>query len=83
MHGNKVNLEIEHWHEHVSILVETRLACKIIILCNPKLHNNRTILNNKPDTIIRNNEEETCVLIDVAISGQRKVIKKEAEKIQK
>jgi len=26
--------------------------------------------------IIRHNEKETCVLIDVAISGDRKVIKK-------
>jgi len=67
MHGNKVKLENEHWHEHVPKLVETRLAGEVIILCNPKLHNDRTIPNNKPDTVIRNNEEETCVLIDVAI----------------
>jgi hypothetical protein len=40
----------------------------------------RTIPNNKPD-IIRDNER--CTLIDVAISGDRNVIKKEAEKILK
>jgi len=39
--------------------------------------------NNKPDTIIRDNEKETCMLIDVAISGERNVIKKGAEKILK
>jgi hypothetical protein len=33
--------------------------------------------------IIINNEKRTCVLIDVAISGDRNVIKKEAEKILK
>ena len=33
--------------------------------------------------IIRDNEKGTCMLIDVAISGDRKVIKKEAEKILK
>ena len=36
-----------------------------------------------PDIIIRDNEEGTCMLIDVAISGERNMIKKEAEKILK
>ena len=43
----------------------------------------RTIPNNIPDIIIRDNEKGTCMLIDVAISGDRNVIKKEAEKILK
>jgi hypothetical protein len=43
----------------------------------------RTIPNNKPDIIIRDNEKGTCMLIDVAVSGDRNVIKKEAEKILK
>jgi hypothetical protein len=43
----------------------------------------RTILNNKPDIIILDNEKGTCMLIDVAISGDRNVTKKEAEKILK
>jgi len=38
---------------------------------------------NKPDVIIRDNEERTCMLIDVAIPGGRNVIKNEAEKILK
>ena len=33
--------------------------------------------------IIRDNEKGTCMLIDVAISGDRNVIKKEAEKVLK
>jgi hypothetical protein len=37
----------------------------------------------KPDIIIRDNKKRTCMLIDVAISGNRNVIKKEAEKILK
>jgi hypothetical protein len=36
---------------------------------------------NKPNIIIRNNEEGTRLLIDTAISGDRNTIKKEAEKI--
>jgi len=43
----------------------------------------RTISNNKPDIIICDNEKGTCMLIDIAISGDRNVIKKEAEKILK
>jgi hypothetical protein len=37
----------------------------------------RTIPNNKPDIIIGDNERGTCMLIDVAISGDINVIKKE------
>lgn len=36
------------------------------------------IPNNKPD--IRENEEDTCMLIGAEISGERTVVKKEAEK---
>ena len=42
-----------------------------------------TIPNNKPDIVIRDNEKRTCMLIDVAISGDRNVTKKWAEKILK
>jgi hypothetical protein len=52
----------------------------VIILWNQQAQTDR---NNKPDIIIRDNEKGTCMLIDVAISGDRKVIKKEAEKILK
>jgi hypothetical protein len=41
----------------------------------------RTIPNNKQDIIIWDNEKGTCMLIGVAIPGDRNVIKKEAEKI--
>jgi hypothetical protein len=41
----------------------------------------RTIPNNKPDIIIRDNEKGTYMPIDVAIPGDRNVIKKEVEKI--
>jgi hypothetical protein len=42
-----------------------------------------SIPNNKPDIVIRDNEKRTCMLIDVAISGDVNVIKKEVEKILK
>ena len=49
----------------------------------PLTGDNIIIIINKPDIIIRDNENGTCVLIDIAISGDRNVIKKEAEKIPK
>jgi hypothetical protein len=43
----------------------------------------RTIPNNKPDIMMGDNEKGTCMLIDVAIPGDRNMIKKEAENILK
>ena len=43
------------------------------------MRNDRTIPNNKQDIIIHDNEIRICMLIDVAIPGERNVIKKEAQ----
>jgi hypothetical protein len=43
----------------------------------------RTFLNNKPDIIIRYHKGGTCSLIDVAVSGNRNVVKTAAEEILK
>jgi len=56
---------------------------KLTVLWNQQVQTTRTFPINKPDIKIRDNEKGTCVLIDVAISGDRSVIKKEAEKILK
>ena len=64
-------------------LVETSQGGKVTILWNQQAETDRTIPNNKPGIIIHDNEKGTRMLIDVAISGDRTVIKKEAEKILK
>jgi hypothetical protein len=74
-----VKLE-EHWYEHVLESVETSHEGKVTILWN-QVKSDGTIPNNKPYIIIRDNEEGTCVLIVVAISEDRNVLRKEAEKI--
>jgi hypothetical protein len=56
---------------------------KVTILYSQQVQTDRTIPNNKPDIIIRDNEKGTCMLIDVASPGDRNVIKKEAAKILK
>ena len=63
--------------------VETSQGGKETILWNQQVQTDRTIPNNKPDIITRENEKGTCMLIDVAIAGDRSVIKKETEKILK
>jgi hypothetical protein len=56
---------------------------KVTILWNQQMQTDRPILNNIPDIIIHVNEKGTCMLIDVAISGDKNVVKKEADKILK
>jgi len=71
-----VQLDKKHWYEHVSKSVETNHGGKVTILWNQQIQTDRTIPNNKPDIIIRDNEKGTCMLIDVVISGDINVIKK-------
>jgi hypothetical protein len=69
-------LDKKHWYEHVPKSVETSQGGKVTILRNQQVQTDRTIPNNKPHIIIRDNEKGTCMLIDVAISGDRNMIKK-------
>jgi len=71
-----VQLDKKHWYEHVPKSIETGQGGKVTILWNQQVQIDRTIPNNKPDIIVRDNEKRTCMLIDVAISGDRNVIKK-------
>jgi hypothetical protein len=78
-----IKSDSEHWYEHVPKSVETGQVGKVTVLWNEQVQTDRTIPNNKPDIITRGSEKGTCMLIDVAIPGDRNVIKKEAEKILK
>ena len=80
LHFNKckergVQLDKKHWYEHVPKSVETSKGGKVTILWNQQVQSDRTIPNNKSDIIIRDNEAGTCMLIDIAISGDRNLIK--------
>jgi len=72
----RVKLDKKLLYEHVPKSVETSQGGKVTILWNQQVQTDRTIPSNKPDIIIRDNEKGTCMLIDVAISGDRNVIKK-------
>ena len=66
-------MDKKQWYEHVQKSVEI----------SQQIQTDRTIPSNKPNNIIGDNEKGTCMLIDVAISGDRNVIKNEANKILK
>jgi hypothetical protein len=78
-----VKLEKEGCYEQIPKLVETSHECEVTILWNRHMQTDRPIPNNKLDVMIRDNENGTCMVVDGGISGDRNVIKKEAEKIQK
>ena len=79
--GTGVQLDKKHWYEFVPKSVETSQGGKVTILWNQQIQTDRTIPNNKLDIIVRDNKKGTCMLIDVAISGDRNVIKKDDYKI--
>jgi hypothetical protein len=67
INNNNNNNNNKHWYEHVPKSVETSQGGKVTILWNQQVQTERSIPNNKPGIIIRDNEKGTCVLIDVAI----------------
>jgi len=78
-----IQLDKKHWYEHVPKSVETSQGGKVTILWNQQIQTDRTIPNNKSDIIIRDHEKGICMLIDVAISGDRNVIKKRSREVSK
>jgi hypothetical protein len=85
MQGNRGTIGQKNWNEHVPKSLETSKGGTVTILWNQQVQTDRTIPSNKSDIIICDNEKRTytCMLIDVAILGERNVIKKEAENILK
>ena len=49
----------------------------------PTVRTDRTVANNRPDSMMSDNKQGTCVSIDVAFPGDRNVIKTEAKRILK
>ena len=78
-----IKLHNEHCYDHVPKPVVTSREGKVTILKDQYVRTDRTIPNNKPHIIIRDNEKGKWRLTDVAISGDRNVITKEAKKILK
>ena len=75
-----VQSDNEQRYDHVPKLVETGHGGKVV---EPTVQTDRTVSNNKPDSIIRDDTEGTCMSKDVAVPGDGNVIEKEAGKILK
>jgi len=79
----EAKLDNRQWYDRVPKSLETSYEGEVTVLWNQQVRTDRIIPNNKPHIIIRDNKRGTCMLIDVAISGGRNVVKKEAEIISK
>jgi len=51
----------------IIIMIIIIIIINVTILWNQQIQTDRTISNNKPDIINRDNEKGTCMLIEVAI----------------
>jgi hypothetical protein len=52
----------------------------ITVLWDQGVQTDREILANRPDIIVKNKKDITCLLIEVAMPSGRNIIKKEVEK---
>ena len=52
-----VQLDKKHWYEHVPKSVEKSQGGNVTILWNQQVQTDRTVPNNKPDIIIRDNQK--------------------------
>jgi hypothetical protein len=68
----------EHWYSHMPKPVTEHED--ITVLWNQGIQTDREVLANRPDIIVENKKDKTCLLIDVAIPSNKNVIQKKAEK---
>ena len=78
----KYNLkESEEWYEYAPEGVveneEVKILCDVMIQCD------REIKVRKPDIVVMNKNERSCVIIDIALPGDIKVSEKENKKIER
>jgi hypothetical protein len=67
----RIELGNEHWYECVKKLVESSHEGEVAILWKQPVQTDWPITNNQPDIIIHSNEKVTCMLICVAMSGDK------------
>ena len=72
-----VQLDKKHWYEHLPKSIETGQGGKVTMLWNQQVQTDRTIPNNKPDIIIRDNEKRERIMNRCCnFGGDRNVIEK-------
>jgi hypothetical protein len=68
----------DKWYTHTPSPVYEK--GDVTVLWNQAVRRDRDATANRPDIIIKNKKEKTYTLIDVAITADRNVVQKEAEK---
>ena len=72
----------DKWYEHQPETVTENE--KVTILWDMQVHTDKTIKANKPDIIIKDKQEKTCMLIDMVIPADRNTsVKVAVEKLSK
>ena len=71
----------DKWYEHQPETVKEKE--KVTILWDMQVHTDKTIKANKPDFIIKDKQEKTCMLIDMTILFDRNTSVKVAETLSK
>jgi len=69
-------------YERATKSVERRHESTVIVLWIQQVKTDKTVPNNKPDTLIHYNGKGRCLLVDIVISGDRNVIKKEGKNLK-
>jgi hypothetical protein len=70
----------DKWYTHTHTPKPVCEHEDMTVLWNQGVRTDREVTANKPDTVIKNKKEKTCIMIDVAIPADRNVTQKEAEK---
>ena len=70
---------VDKWYEHIPPAVSENENVKI--LWNPFIQTDRTVQHNHPDIVVFCKEKRHCQIVDVAIPGDRNIVKKQAEKL--
>ena len=71
----------DRWYEHQPDPVTE--GKDVTVLWDFTIHTDRTIKANRPDIIIKDHKEKTCMLIDMSIPSDANISSKEFEKIAK
>ena len=71
----------ERWYEHEpeSVVENDRVR----LLWDANIQCNHIIEARRPDIVVINNQEKSCLITDIVIPGDIRVHEKEAEKIEK
>ena len=76
-----IELEAAHWYEHHPPAVVEQ--GNVTVLWDFPINTDRTIKANRPDIVVKDRLEKTCLLIDMSVPSDRNIAVKEFDKLSK